>query len=177
MVLHVLHRKQSMCHRLPANNESVSPSCNDTLGFWGRTKFESLSFLEDLIITMSAIGERYGRRRSCKAARRRRVTYLATAFARVYDLILLHGRLWITRGHVHVVRSWVARTHDARGKGRTEVRTLYLDRRIEPLRRLACSIHGTLARGAHIHPTRSGLGCERAGLLQAWCELAIPAVR
>jgi len=39
-----------------------------------------------------------------------------------------------------------------------------IDRMFEPLRRLACSIHGKQARPAHMHPTKGGLPCARAGL-------------
>lgn len=39
-----------------------------------------------------------------------------------------------------------------------------IDRMFEPLRRLACSIHGTQARRAHIHPTKKGFPCGKTGL-------------
>lgn len=39
-----------------------------------------------------------------------------------------------------------------------------IDRRFELPRRLACSIHGTQARPAHIYPAKRGLPSEQAGL-------------
>lgn len=87
-VLHVLHRKQSMCHLLPAKDRQYWKSRRERV--FVLTKFKCFAFLQNLY-AVSVILKRWPL--ECP--------YLSAAFARICLVFRIHVRLWVW---LHVVK-------------------------------------------------------------------------